>query len=58
MIKRFLALLLGLLLCFGSAAPGFAETSAVTFEDDVGRTVTVERPERVAVLIGSFAHIW
>ena len=58
MTKRFLALLLGLLLCFGSAAPGFAETSAVTFEDDLGRTVTVERPKRVAVLIGSFAHIW
>ena len=58
MIKRFLALLLGLLLCFGSAAPGFAETSAVTFEDDLGRTVTVDRPERVVVLIGSFAHIW
>ena len=58
MTKRFLALLLGLLLCFGSAAPGFSETSAVTFEDDLGRTVTVERPERVAVLIGSFAHIW
>ena len=58
MTKRFLALLLGLLLCFGSAAPGFAETSAVTFEDDLGRTVTVDRPERVVVLIGSFAHIW
>ena len=58
MTKRFVALLLGLLLCFSSAAPGFAETSAVTFEDDLGRTVTVERPERVAVLIGSFAHIW
>lgn len=58
MTKRFLALLLGLLLCFGSAAPGFAETSAVTFEDDLGRVVTVDQPERVAVLIGSFAHIW
>lgn len=58
MIKRFLALLLGLLLCFGSAAPGFAENTRVTFEDDLGRTVTVDRPERVVVLIGSFAHIW
>lgn len=58
MTKRLLALLLGLLLCFGSAAPGFAETSAVTFEDDLGRVVTVDQPERVAVLIGSFAHIW
>ena len=58
MTKRFLALLLGLLLCFGSAAPGFAENTGVTFEDDLGRTVTVDRPERVVVLIGSFAHIW
>ena len=58
MIKRFLALLLGLLLCFGTAAPGFAENTGVTFEDDLGRTVTVDRPERVVVLIGSFAHIW
>ena len=58
MTKRFLALLLGLLLCFGTAAPGFAENTGVTFEDDLGRTVTVDRPERVVVLIGSFAHIW
>lgn len=58
MTKRILALLLGLLLCFGSAAPGFADTTAVTFEDDLGRVVTVDQPERVAVLIGSFAHIW
>ena len=59
MIKRMIALLLALVLCFGNgAAPGFAETTAVTFEDDLERTVTVDRPERVAVLIGSFAHIW
>lgn len=35
-----------------------SETQAVTFTDDLGRTVTVERPERVAALIGSFADIW
>ena len=58
MTKRFLAHLLGLLLCFGTAAPGFAENTGVTFEDDLGRTVTVDQPERVVVLIGSFAHIW
>lgn len=32
--------------------------TAVTFTDDLGRTVTVNRPERVACLIGSFADIW
>ena len=35
-----------------------SETQAVTFTDDLGRTVTVEHPERVAALIGSFADIW
>ena len=31
---------------------------AITFTDDLGREVMVERPERVACLIGSFADIW
>lgn len=35
-----------------------SEAQAVTFTDDLGRTVTVEHPERVAALIGSFADIW
>ena len=39
------------------AAPSPSET-AVTFTDSLGREVTVDRPERVAVLIGSFADIW
>ena len=34
------------------------ETQAVTFTDDLGRQVTVENPQRVAVLIGSYADIW
>ncbi len=29
-----------------------------TFEDDLGRSVSVEQPERVACLLGSFAQIW
>ena len=44
-----------------SAAPSSASSSAAqayTFTDDLGRTVTVERPERVAALIGSFADVW
>lgn len=30
----------------------------VTFTDDLGRELTVERPQKAAVLIGSFADIW
>lgn len=31
----------------------------LTFEDDLGRTVTAPcQPQRVAALIGSFAHVW
>lgn len=36
-----------------TAAPG-----PVTFTDDLGRTVEVEDPERVAALLGSFAQVW
>ncbi|MGN1307290.1 MAG: ABC transporter substrate-binding protein [Faecousia sp.] len=32
--------------------------TAVTFTDDLGRQVTVDRPKRVACLIASFADIW
>lgn len=35
-----------------------ASETAVTFTDDLGRPVTVDRPERVACLIASFADIW
>lgn len=32
---------------------------SLTFEDDLGRTVTApSQPQRVAALIGSFAHVW
>ena len=31
---------------------------AVTFADDLGRSVTVNNPKRVAPLLGSFAQIW
>lgn len=35
-----------------------ASETAVSFTDDLGRQVTVDRPERVACLIGSFADVW
>lgn len=45
-----------------SAAPESAgqvqDAGAVTFTDDLGRELTVARPQRAAVLIGSFADIW
>ena len=34
------------------------EISGVTFVDDLGRTVTVRDPQRVACLLGSFAEVW
>ncbi len=34
------------------------EKNAVTFTDDLGRTVTVNEPERVVALLGSYADIW
>lgn len=42
----------------GAAAPASEEPGLVTFTDDLGREVTVARPERVAALIGSFADVW
>lgn len=46
-----------------SAGPGPAASAAqapdtVSFTDDLGRELTVPRPQRAAALIGSFADIW
>ncbi len=35
-----------------------AETAGITFTDDLGREITVSKPQRTAALIGSFADIW
>lgn len=35
-----------------------AESGAVVFEDALGRTVSVEKAERVAALLGSFTDVW
>ena len=53
-MRKVVAMLLAVLLCLG---PG-SKAEGVFFEDDLGRTVTVEDPQRVAVLIGSFAQMW
>lgn len=41
-----------------SSTPVDGEQDGVTIVDDLGRSVTVDNPERVAVLIGSFADVW
>ncbi len=58
-----LGAMLLLTACGRAATPGYPagtgeKSSAVTFTDDLGRTVTVDRPKRVACLIASFADIW
>lgn len=55
MKRRIFALFLAFALCLG---PGARGAGAVSVTDDLGRTVTVEEPKRVAALIGSFAHMW
>lgn len=59
MMKRICILLfLSLLLTGcdgGQTQPG---EGGYTFTDDLGREVTVEHPQRVAALLGSYADIW
>ena len=55
--KAFIALLCVLLL-FSSCSRQQEKKGGLVFTDDLGRTVTVEKAERTAVLIGSFAQIW
>ncbi len=63
-MKRTLCCLMALSLLLLSACGSTPLPSdppsenAVTFTDDLGREITVDRPQRVACLIGSFADIW
>ena len=50
-----------LIICLLFTACGVSTTptaEGVTFTDDLGRTVAVAQPQRVAALLGSFAQIW
>ena len=56
---KILALFLTLCLLFTACGVSTTPTAeGVTFTDDLGRTVSVEQPQRVAALLGSFAQIW
>lgn len=58
-MKKMLSLLLALLLLTGCAPQSAPkDTQGFTFTDDLGREVTVDQPQRVVSLIGSFADIW
>lgn len=59
-ILPFLVLIMFLFAACGQAAEKKEALTeqAVTFTDDLGRTVSVGSPERTAVLLGSFAQIW
>jgi len=54
-----LLITISLLLAACGTAQNVSVSSAQTsFTDDLGRTVTVDKPQRVACLIGSFADLW
>lgn len=58
MKKLICAVCLAAALLLSGSAGVQAADGAVEFTDDLGRTVTVQPPERVAALIGSFADVW
>ena len=58
LISIFLILSLLLSGCASRPAAPEGDFSAVTFVDDLGRTITVKNPQRVACLLGSFAEAW
>lgn len=60
MKKILLVLIMAILLCGCGAAESKEDVKkeSYTFIDDLGREITVENPQRVAALLGSFADIW
>ena len=56
-MKRLLSIILLCVLLCACAAGGQPQRGS-TFTDDLNRTVTVNAPQRVACLLGSFADVW
>lgn len=60
--RGIIAILLALAMCFTGCARGSAQeqtqSKTVSFVDDAGRLVELEPPQRVTVMIGSFADMW
>lgn len=57
-MKRLSALLLALCLLLCGCDSNADVVQGYTFTDDLGRSVTVCDPQRVAVLLGSYAESW
>ena len=57
-LLSFLLLLSLLCGCAAPAVPAAEPADAFTFTDDLGRSIAVNQPKRVACLLGSFAQIW
>ncbi len=58
MKRKLIPLILSLSLLLGCAPKNASVEAGCTFSDDLGRSVTVQEPKRVAALLGSFAQIW
>lgn len=63
MKRKLISFLLVIVILFAGCAAQVQtvlekEPSGVTFVDDLGRTVNVDNPKRVAALLGSFAQVW
>lgn len=56
-MRKGLCILLVLALLAGVGMQAFAQ-EPIAFTDDLGRALSLQRPGRVAALIGSFADIW
>lgn len=56
-MRKGLCILLVIAGLMGLGMQAFAQES-VAFTDDLGRSLSLEQPSRVAALIGSFADIW
>ena len=56
-MKRLLLILIVCAILTG-CSPAAPVPEGYTFTDDLGRTVTVDDPQRVACLLGSFAEVW
>lgn len=61
-MKRIISFILFFACIFSSTACApekqLSKTDGYTFKDDLGREITVNNPQRVAVLLGSFVDIW
>lgn len=57
-LTLFVSLAVLLTACSYNEPELFNDDNAVTFTDDLDRTVSVSQPKRVAALLGSFADVW